>query len=383
MNVQACVLAAGLILASGSAMAAPVAATGAPTELTAAQLMDQLGLEESNTAARDLPGWHKPNAMVVVVDSPERLDWFRASLPADVTLWPAKDADDSVIVADAHKDTVSAVVGVGCRPDLIAATPNLHWLQAPFAGIEACARIPQVRDGSYLITNMQGVPSPRIAEHVIAMMFYFARGLDHYAALQRAEQWDRMAVPPSQMWAVSSKTMLVVGLGTIGINTARLAHGLGMRVIATRNSKREGPEFVDYVGLSDELPELLAQADVVVNALPSTAQTRHLFNAAMFARMKRSALFINVGRGNTVVTDDLVAALNDGTIAGAGLDVQDPEPVPPGHPLWSAPNLLITPHSSGFSDVGQSAYWDVLRENMRRYVAGDKMLSVVDLKRGY
>ena len=156
-----------------------------------------------------------------------------------------------------------------------------------------------------------------------------------------------------------------------------------MRVIATRNSSRTGPAFVDYVGLSDELPELLSQADVVVNALPLTPDTENLFDAALLARMKPTALFFNVGRGGSVVSADLVAALKNGTLAGAGLDVQDQEPMPADHVLWEAPNLLITPHISGFNDAGRDMFWVILRENLRRYVAGDKMLSVVDVERGY
>ena len=156
-----------------------------------------------------------------------------------------------------------------------------------------------------------------------------------------------------------------------------------MRVIATRNSSRNGPDFVDYVGLSDELPKLMAEADVVVNALPLTEATTNLFNADLFARMKPTALFINVGRGGSVVSTDLVDALKSGTIAGAGLDVQDIEPMPEDHPLWDAPNLLITPHVSGFGDAGRDMFWSILRENLRRYATGDKMLSVVDIEKGY
>ncbi|MBT6961291.1 MAG: D-2-hydroxyacid dehydrogenase, partial [Rhodospirillaceae bacterium] len=232
-------------------------------------------------------------------------------------------------------------------------------------------------------TNMQRLAGPQIAEHVLAMMLYFARGLDHYAAAQAEKKWNRFAASPADLWAVNTKTMLVAGLGGIGTQTARLANGLGMRVIATRNSSREGPDFVDYVGLADELPVLAEQADVVINAMPLTDSTRGVFDAAFFARMKPSALFINVGRGGSAVTEDLIAALENGTIAGAALDVQDPEPVPADHPLWDAPNLLITPHMSSFNDAGRDVFWVIFRENLRRYVAGDKMLSVVDIDKGY
>jgi phosphoglycerate dehydrogenase-like enzyme len=156
-----------------------------------------------------------------------------------------------------------------------------------------------------------------------------------------------------------------------------------MRVIATRASDRPAPDYVARVGKPEDLPALLAEADVVVNALPLTPATRNLFDARLFERMKRSALFINVGRGGTVVTADLVAALENRTISGAGLDVTEPEPLPREHPLWRAPNLIITPHMAGGSDLGVEAQLRVLRTNIQRYVNGGKLLSVVDMQRAY
>ncbi len=341
-----------------------------------------LGLVESPVAVRDMPGWVPPEAIIVLADTDERVAWYREVVPESVTLLAARNNADAVRLARENAETARAAVGF-CSEDLVAAGPNLHWLHMPFAGVARCVSIPQVARGGYLVSNMQRLAGPQIAEHVIAMMMYFARGLDHYAAAQADGQWNRFAVPANELWAVSEKTMLVAGLGGIGTQTARLASGFGMRVIATRNSSREGPDFVDYVGLADELPELVGQADVVVNALPLTDATTDLFDTELLNRMKPGALFINVGRGGSVVTEDLIAALESGQVGGAGLDVQDPEPVPEGHPLWDAPNLLITPHTSSFNDAGRDRFWIVLRENLRRYVAGEPMLSVVDVEQGY
>jgi len=360
-----------------------VAATlPAQAQPSANDVVAALGLVESNIPVRDMPRWQKPRAVVVMIDSLERIDWYKEVLGDDVTLLPAGNPREAAQQVRANADRVNASIGF-CNAAVVAAGPNIHWLHMPFAGVSSCVGIPQVANGDYLITNMQRLAGPQIAEHVIAMMMYFARGLNHFAAVQASEQWDRFAVPATELWAVRNKTMLIAGLGGIGTQTAKLASGLGMRVIATRNSRREGPDYVDYVGLSGELPYLIGQADVVVNALPLTAESDDLFDAALFDRMKPSALFINVGRGGSVVTADLIEALENSTIAGAGLDVQDPEPVPPGHPLWKAPNLLITPHISSFSDGGRDALWVIFRENLRRYVAGDKMLSVVGVSRGY
>jgi phosphoglycerate dehydrogenase-like enzyme len=185
------------------------------------------------------------------------------------------------------------------------------------------------------------------------------------------------------MAVVDGKTMLVVGLGGIGSEVAKRAHALGMKVTATRASGRTGPQFVSYVGLPDELLKLASEADFVVNTAPLTAQTTGIFDAAFFAKMKPSAYFINVARGRSVVTSALVDALNSKKIAGAGLDVTDPEPLPPDHPLWKAPNVIITPHVANDSDLGYEAQVKVVQENLRRYLAGEKMLSVVDVSKGY
>ena len=163
----------------------------------------------------------------------------------------------------------------------------------------------------------------------------------------------------------------------------RRAHGLGMRVIATRGSRREGPDYVEYVGLSHEALELARRADVVVNAAPLTATTRGMFNAAFFEAMKPSAYFISVGRGGSTVTADLVAALRQGHIAGAGLDVVDPEPLPEGHELWGMPRVIITPHVAGRSRESLQRISALVAENLRRYVAGEPLLSVVNIQKGY
>jgi phosphoglycerate dehydrogenase-like enzyme len=153
--------------------------------------------------------------------------------------------------------------------------------------------------------------------------------------------------------------------------------------VATRGSRREGPEYVDYVGLADEVNGLARQADVVINTAPLTDQTRGMFDAAFFKAMKTTAYFISVGRGQSTVTEDLVEALNSGEIRGAGLDVTDPEPLPEGHVLWSTPRVIITPHTGGRSDRSRDRLFLLVQENLRRYAAGEPLYSVVDIERGY
>jgi len=251
------------------------------------------------------------------------------------------------------------------------------------AGVESCLGKKGVDRPGLTVTNMRAVAGPVMAEHTIGLMFALSRSLQVSIGRQATGQgWSRNFAG-SQPQALGGKTLLVAGLGGIGHEVARRAHALGMNVIATRNSSREGPDYVSRVGLSDELPAMIGEADVVVAALPLVPATTNLFDSKMFARMKKTAFFINVGRGGSVVTHDLVAALNAGTIAGAGLDVTEPEPLPKDHPLWKAKNVIITPHMSAQSDLGQAAREMLLREQVRRFGAGDKLLSVVDFKKGY
>jgi phosphoglycerate dehydrogenase-like enzyme len=340
------------------------------------QLIERLGLRPADKPVRERAGWEKP-ARVIVRGDAERVAALKAFAPG-VELIAAPTADAAVAAAA----TADAVIGY-CDESLLAAGPGIRWLQLPYAGAERCVSIPAVAERDVLVTNAQRVYGPEIAEHVLAMMLSLTRGLHHYAGAQARGRWERDLVPEEKLWELEGKTLLVVGLGGIGTEVARLGHAMGMRVTATRNSSRSGPDFVAYVGLADELDKLAAEAHVVVNATPLTPATRGLFDAAFFATMKDDAYFINVGRGGSVVTDDLVAALENGTIAGAGLDVTDPEPLPEGHPLWSAPNVIITPHISAGSDLRSARLWRVMAENLRRYTAGEPMLSVVDVSRGY
>ncbi len=351
-------------------------------ELTAQDVIQRLALEESDQPMREMPGWRAPEAVVVKVDGPDRLAWYQEVLPDSIALLPAGDDYEAVQIAARNAQDVQAAVGF-CNSDIVHAGPNIRWMQSFGAGVSQCIAIPEVAEGDYIVTNTQHLAGPQIAEYVIATMLYFSRGLDHYSAAQAERTWNSFAVPANELWAINTKTMFIAGLGGIGTEIARLADALGMRVIATRNTSREGPDFVDYVGLAHELPDLAAQADVVVNAMPLTEATRGIFDAALFAQMKPTTLFLNVGRGGTVVTEDIVAALKSGTIAGASLDVQDTEPLPRDHLLWDTPNLLITPHTQSLYDSGREMHWIVLRENLRRYVAGEKMLSVVDIDKGY
>ncbi len=350
-----------------------------PTADPAVQvIIKELGLRESAIASRDLPGWKPPEKIVVRLGQPGQLAALQAVAPGV----------EIVIVQNieqAREEAVDAQVVLGyCDQELLSRATELFWIQVYSAGVEHCVALPEMKTGYKLLTNGQRIASPALAEHAIAMMMVLARGLDVYHANQIKGQWQRnTGLDRTDHIELEGRTLLVVGLGGIGTQTAKRAHGLGMHVLATRNSRREGPDYVDYVGLSHELNELAVRADVVINTAPLTDQTRGMFNAEFFDAMKPGAFFITVGRGASTVTDDLVAALQSGAIAGAGLDVTDPEPLPPGHPLWTMPRVIISPHTAGRSDKGRDRLYLMVQENLRRYVAGEPMLSVVDIERGY
>jgi phosphoglycerate dehydrogenase-like enzyme len=342
-----------------------------------ADVIARLGLVESATPVRERAGWQRPKKILFSNLDPSLLPALQSVAPG-VELVPAKDAAEAAKLAGG----VDAVLGF-CTPEVLAAGTKIRWIQVYWAGVERCVSMPALAERNILLTNMQRVAAPVMAEHVLAMMLAFSRGLDFYIVERSAARWTRDLPPPAKLVTLEGKTVLVVGLGGIGTEVAKRAHALGMRVIATRASGRDGPPFVSYVGLPDELRKLAGEADFIVNTTPLTAATTGVFDAAFFAAAKQGAYFVNVGRGRSVVQSDLVDALKSGRLAGAGLDVTEPEPLPADHPLWKFPNVIITPHVSAESDVDQQVRFAILRENLRRYVAGEKMLSVVDVAKGY
>jgi phosphoglycerate dehydrogenase-like enzyme len=350
-----------------------------PPDPKAVEVIRDMGLAESATALRDSKGWKPPKK--IVLTNLGSLDALKAAAPGvnfvvvENVEQMAKEAVDA--------DAIGSGDNLVCDDRVLAAAKKLKWIAVYSAGVEACLDKPVLKMGGIVVTNMRAIAGPVMAEHSIALAYALARSLHVSVTRQATGAGWGGGFAGSQPQSLTGKTLLVAGLGGIGLQVAKRADALGMNVIATRNSSRDKPEFVSYVGLADELPALIAQADVVVAALPLVPATTNLFDAKMFARMKKTAFFINVGRGGSVVTDDLVAALNNGTIAGAGVDVTEPEPLPRDHALWKARNIIITPHMSAQSDLGQGVRAMILREQVRRFAAGDKLLSVVDPQKGY
>ena len=359
-------------------------AESAPTP-EAQQIIKQLGLSEASQPISKSKGW---NPQRVVVTAPtfltEVVPDFEARLrtaAGDVELVVDSSGNyfpDAALLAGAD-----ALIGL-CRPaTLDQAGSELLWLHHYFVGMEKCAGLSAEQLAGRTFTNGKRLSGPTIAEHAIAMMMSLARKLPAFQRAQAKSTWDETLFDQVRFGELRGKTILIVGLGGIGTEVAWRAHGLGMRVLATRNSSREGPDYVEYVGLSDELPKLAATADVIVNALPLTKKTMGVFDDAFFNGVKRGAIFISVGRGKSTVTAALIAALESGQLYGAGLDVTDPEPLPEDHRLWTMDNVIITPHaaSAGVESLRRGAIIAV--ENLRRYVAGEPLLNVVNMAAGY
>lgn len=377
--VRALALALAAATSAGLAGAAepPRAATAQPPDGVAERVFARLQFTETAARADASPGWRRPERILVRLVDERGVDWLRDVAPGVELVGARSAAEAARLARDAD-----AVLGF-CTPEIVAAGARLRWIQLYSAGVESCVPLAAVRAGRVLLTNMQKVAGPVIGEHVMAMTLSLARGLHTYADAQRRGSWEPELVGRERAVALAGRTMLVVGLGGIGTEIARLAAAFDMRVLGIRASERAVPPFVERVGTTEQLAQFLREADVVVNVLPLTAATERLFDADAFAAMKPSAWFINVGRGGTVVTDDLVAALRGGRLGAAALDVTEPEPLPEGHPLWAMPNVIITPHVAADAGLDLELRRLLVRENLRRYVAGERMLSVVDPDQGY
>jgi len=267
--------------------------------------------------------------------------------------------------------------------EFLDAATQLRWIQATSAGVDRYLSLAEpISRRNIVFTNMQGAYGPAIADHVFAMVLTLSRELRYYSERQAKAEWAR-ASSDGQPFALEGLTMLVVGLGGIGTDVAERAHGFGMRVIATRRSDDGGPPFVEHVGKPSELLQLLPRADVVAICVPLTPETDKLFDARALAAMKPGAILVNIARGKVVDTQALVGALDSGKLRGACLDVTDPEPLPAEHPLWRKKNVLITPHVAADSKLSDERAWTLLRENVRRFGAGEPLYNVVDWKAGY
>jgi len=288
----------------------------------------------------------------------------------------------SVIVAESEADAAGAIADAdaafGTLPDaLLGKARRLRWLQAPQAAPPAGYYTPALIAHPVMVTNFREIYNDHIAAHIMAFVLAFARGLHYYVPRQLRSEWRREPLDTGVVH-LPDAAALIVGVGGIGAETARLASAFGMHVMGVDARRREAPPGVQKLDGPDALDSLLPLADFVILTVPHTPATEGFMHRARFRRMKRTAFFINIGRGMTTRLDDLVEALRAGEIAGAALDVFEREPLPADHPLWTTPGVLITPHSAGFGPHLDDRRFEILLDNSRRFLSGRPLRNVVD-----
>ena len=306
-----------------------------------------------------------PSSIDMVKAWPERL---RADIPGiEVHL-----AGDGAGAAD-RIGTFDAIYGK-VAPEVFAEAQSLRWIQSPLAGPQPSFYHQALVESDVVVTNMRGIFSDHIGAHILALVLGFARGLPTYINRQRERRWR----PDATTLHLPETTALMVGVGAIGAEAARLCAAFGMIVTGVDPRETVAPPGVIHMVGPEALDDLLPDADFVIVTVPETPATQGLFNAAKFARMKPGAYFINIGRGAAVELDDLDAALRSGTLAGAALDVFQIEPLPADHPLWGARGMVITPHVAAAGPYLNQRRAEVFFDNCRRFAQGQDLRNVVD-----
>lgn len=262
-------------------------------------------------------------------------------------------------------------------PELLAAAAQLKWLAAPAAGPPKGYYFPELVASDVVVTNFRGIFNDHISAHIMAFVLALSRGMHRYFRDQFAGHW-RSGGELSPATYLPEATALIVGVGGIGAETARQCKHWGMTTIGIDPRVESPLPGVDELYRPEMLNSLLPRADFVLVTAPQTPQTEGLFTSAQFEQMKTSAYFVNIGRGANVRLADLDQALREGQIAGAGLDVFEEEPLPPEHPLWTAPNFLMTPHVAAAGPYLEERRRDLLVENCRRFARGAALVNVVD-----
>jgi phosphoglycerate dehydrogenase-like enzyme len=262
------------------------------------------------------------------------------------------------------------------------AADKLVWIQGGGAGMESYLN-ESFRARNFVLTNASGVSAPNMAEHTIAMILAFARGIPRHVLANQKKVWRDETIE-SNDFELTDQVAFVVGTGAIGTEIAKRLRAFGTRIVGVRRdgSKDAGRHFDETIGFAD-LTTRLGEADHVISSLPLTPDSSGLFDEAVFGAFKPGSYFYNVGRGGTVDQGALIAALERGHLAGAGLDVVTPEPLPADHPLWDAKNVLITSHQSGGSNRTLDRLFELTVDNIRRWSAGDELRNLVDQSAGY
>jgi phosphoglycerate dehydrogenase-like enzyme len=303
---------------------------------------------------------------------PEGISELRAAAP-DINLVAPDKERMMAELADAD-----GVIGI-ITPEMIRAAKKLKWVQVVSAGVERYLS-PELVNSDIMLTNCKIVQGPEIADHAMAMLLALTRGLYRAIPARTQEEWAPREFNPVELLG---KTAVVIGVGGIGTQIAVRAHASGMRVLGVDPREMPYAPYLERCVFPDRLDTLLPEADVVFISAPHTPESEKMMGAKQFALMKKGAYFICVSRGKLYDMAALVNALETKQLAGAGVDVTDPEPLPKGHPLWKFENVVITPHIAGRSDGRGGRYLALFKENLRRFSADEQLVNVVDKQKGY
>jgi phosphoglycerate dehydrogenase-like enzyme len=267
-------------------------------------------------------------------------------------------------------------------PEVVQAAKRLRWVQASSAGVEWLMAVPELIDSEVVVTNTRGAHAGTIGEHVFAMLLTFTRQMRFFQDMNAQHVWSR-AEGEERVQGLAGKTMGIVGLGNIGRAIAVRAHAFEMRVLAVDAQPVEAPAHVEQVWRLDRLHEFLPLADVLVVSVPLTNETKRMIGPPELALLRPTAYLFVVSRGGILDEDALVAALDSGQLAGAGLDVSLREPLPSDSPLWGRDNLLITPHVSAHSQRTMDLMWSIVKENIGHFLRDEPLVNLVDKRLGY
>lgn len=280
--------------------------------------------------------------------------------------------------AEVQREIFDADAAYGwVAPNLLPLARKLRWLTSPRIGADAGYYYKELIEHPVVVTNPRGTFSDHISHHIMMYILALSRGLYFYMEAQRQQKWDKDARKTPYI-DLNGATVLIVGVGGIGQETARLCAAFGMKIVGIdARWERDLPDVDKH--RPEDLDVLLPAADFVIVTVPHTPETEAMWTTRRFKLMKQSACFINIGRGMTTRLDDLAAALENGTIAGCGLDVFEIEPLPPDHKLWKLPNVILTPHVSfkGATNISERQF-EILLDNMQRFAAGKALRNVVD-----
>ena len=286
----------------------------------------------------------------------------------------------NVEVALSESEAIEAIEDVDAafgniNSDIFKHAKKLKWISCPQAGPPAGWYHNDLVDSKVVVTNTREIYNDHISAHVLSFILMFARGLNRYLPHQLVQEWQNTPYPVIHL---PDSAVLIVGVGGIGRESARLGKSFGMNVLGSDPRLKENPPHVDELFHPDDIEDPLARADFVGSTVPETPYTQSYFDKNFFDKMKYASIFINIGRGATVVLSDLNDALRNGQLAGAGLDVFEIEPLPSTHPLWTAPGVVITPHIAGEGPYLPKRRTELFIENCKRFSKGEQLLNVVD-----